>query len=85
LFTIGGLVHDKAANGPPQAGIQVAIKGTGLFSTTDAQGRYVLNGLASGEHTLVAWPADGKPFEKKIFVPSSEGSYDLVTCAEDTK
>lgn len=73
---IGGTLRDKAH--APAAGIQVAIKGTGLFATTDEQGRYTLGSMQPGEYTLVAWPAEGKPKEKKITVPPANGAdYDL--------
>ncbi|MEW5989158.1 MAG: Pvc16 family protein [Chloroflexota bacterium] len=72
---IGGTVRDGGR--APQAGIEVAIKGTGYFSTTDEDGRFWLGGMLPGEYTLVAWPAEGKPREKKIIVPAAEGDYDL--------
>ncbi|MCI0725274.1 MAG: Pvc16 family protein, partial [Chloroflexi bacterium] len=54
MTTIGGTVWDKSA---PQPGVQVAVKGTGLFATSDAQGRFALGSLPPGQYTLVAWPA----------------------------
>ncbi len=71
---IGGTVRAKSE---PQAGIEVAVKGTGLFTTTDTQGRFTLGSLPSGEYTLVAWPPEGKPREKKVTVPAEDGDYDL--------
>ena len=81
MVYIGGTVYKKAEKGSvpaPLEGIQIAIKGTGLFSTTDENGRYVLGSLAPGEYTLVGWLSDGKLLEKKIVVPSSTGDYDLI-------
>lgn len=78
LVTIGGLVLDKAKDGTPQAGIDVAIKGTGMFATTNNEGQYVLGTVPPGDYTLVAWPAKGKPKEKKVTVPADEGDYNLV-------
>jgi hypothetical protein len=69
---IGGIVVKDNA---PQAGIEVAIKGTGFFGTTDAQGCFMLGSLSPGDYTLVAWPARGKPKEKRITVPSAD--YDI--------
>lgn len=85
LSFIGGTVRDKAQDGAPIAGIEVAIKGTGLFDTTDEQGRFTLGSLPRGEYTLVAWPPEGKPKEKRITVPAitedgkpaTDGNYDL--------
>jgi len=78
LVYIGGTVWDKAQAGAPQAGISVAIKGTGWLSTSDEQGRFTLGGLPAGRYTLVAWPPEGKPREKKINVPpAAAGEYDL--------
>jgi hypothetical protein len=74
LVYIGGVV---AKEGKPQAGIEVAIKGTGLFSVTDARGRFTLGGFAPGDYTLVAWQAKGKPKEKKVSVPSGNCDIDL--------
>jgi hypothetical protein len=76
---IGGTVRDKAQDGVPQAGIAVAIKGTGLFDTTDEQGRFTLGSMPPGEYTLVAWPPKGKPKEKKITitVPVKDSDYDV--------
>lgn len=74
MFDIGGTVRQK---GQPQSDISVAVKGTGLFSTSDALGRYVLSGLVAGEYTLVAWPEKGSPVEKKITLPNGKESYDI--------
>ena len=70
-------MHTKAPELKPLAGIDVAIKGTGLFAKTDEQGRYTLGSLPTGEYTLVSWPLKGKPNEKKIAVPAQDGNYDL--------
>ncbi len=74
---IGGTVRHKSKGNPAQPGITVAIKGTGLLSTTDDQGHFHLGSLPPGEYTLVAWPDEGKPKEKQVIVPASEGNYDL--------
>jgi hypothetical protein len=74
MIFIGGTLWDDDA---PAAGINVAVKGTGLFTTTNDEGQYTLGSLQPGEYTLVAWPEDGKPKEKKISVPPEDGDYDL--------
>jgi hypothetical protein len=74
---IGGTVRTSGPDKPPIPGIEVAIKGTGLFDKTDELGRFILGSLPVGEYTLVAWPVEGKPKEKKITVPASDGDYDL--------
>jgi hypothetical protein len=74
---IGGTLRKKGKDGAPVAGIDVAIKGTGYFTTTDQQGRFTLGNLHQGEYTLVAWLEGQKPVEKKIQVPLVEGDYDL--------
>jgi hypothetical protein len=82
---IGGTVREKEKGGAPVSGIDVAIKGTGLFATTDDSGHFTLGAMPGGEYTLVAWPAEGKPREKLIVVPSvdedgrpaTDGDYDL--------
>lgn len=81
MIDIGGTVRDLAQEGAPLAGIEVAVKGTGLFTSSDEQGRFVLGSLPPGEYTLVAWPSGEKsgkkPAEKKVTVPASKGDYDI--------
>lgn len=77
MVTFGGAVRDEET-GDPQPGLQIAIKGTGYVTTTDADGRYVLGSLAPGEYTLVVWSEAGKPVEKAITVPAEDGEdYDM--------
>jgi len=71
-MTIGGTVTKKEE---PQPGLEVAIKGTGLFGTTDADGQFTLGSMPAGDYTLVVWSADGKPKERQISVPAA--NYDL--------
>ncbi|MCB8942771.1 MAG: DUF4255 domain-containing protein [Ardenticatenaceae bacterium] len=72
--TIRGTVTQ---NSQPQPDIQVAIKGTGLFTTTNEEGQFALSPLEAGDHTLVIWPASGQPQEKTISVPAPEYNIDL--------
>jgi hypothetical protein len=66
MVDIGGTVWNAEVDSQPIQGIGVAVKGTGLFDTTNAQGHFVLGSLPPGEYTLIAWPTEGKPLEKKI-------------------
>jgi hypothetical protein len=75
---IGGIVRAASASQPPLRGITVAVKGTGLFDTTNEAGRFTLGSLPAGEHILVAWPPEGRPVERKITVPLHEGNYDIT-------
>lgn len=77
IHLIGGMVRSKEAGNRPLAGISVAVKGTGWFSTTDDQGRFLLGGLPGGEYTLVAWPQEGKPVERTVMVPARKGNYNI--------
>jgi hypothetical protein len=77
MVTFGGAIRDEET-GDPQPGLQVAIKGTGYITTTDADGRYVLGSLAPGEYTLVVWPEEGKPVEKAITLPAEDGDADSL-------
>lgn len=78
LCFIGGVVRRKDKDGPVVAGVEVAVKGTGLFATTDDQGRFGLGSLPPGPYTLVVWPTEGKPKERAITVPGASGEYDLA-------
>jgi hypothetical protein len=75
---IGGQITESGRAGAPIPGIEVAVKGTGLFAKTDLEGRFVLGSLPPGKYTLVAWPDKGKPKEKKISIPEKEGNYDMA-------
>jgi hypothetical protein len=74
---IGGTVRAKDGGNSPVAGVNVAVKGTGLFSTTNTHGQFTLGSLPVGEHILVAWPEEDRPVERKITVPAREGNYDI--------
>jgi len=78
LVQIAGTVRAKSENQAPLVGIDVAIKGTGFFATTDDTGRFKLGSLSPGEYTLIAWVKKGKPEEKAITVPAKDGDYDLA-------
>lgn len=75
MHTLGGTIRGKDKK--PQSGVEIAIKGTGLFATTNEDGRYVLGTVPSGDYTLVVWSGEGKPKEKKISFPASEVQFDF--------
>ena len=77
LVYFGGSIREKGNDKNPLPGIQVAVKGTGYFATTDQRGHYHLGGLLPGEYTLVIWPPKGKPVEKLVTLPAGEGDYDI--------
>lgn len=73
MVSIGGTVRDASNPAASLPGIEVAIRGTGHFATSDENGRFTLGGLSPGDYTLVAWPKKGIPKEISITVPSTEG------------
>jgi hypothetical protein len=77
--SIGGTVRTGDDQKTPVSGLSVAIKGTGFFTTSDDQGRFVLGGIPSGDYILVAWPSDGQPVERPITIPlhNQAENYDL--------
>jgi hypothetical protein len=77
LVYFGGTIRAKEDSQEPLAGIQVAVKGTGFFTTSDKEGHYRLGGLLPGDYTLVIWPATGNPIEKQVILPAGEGDYDV--------
>jgi hypothetical protein len=77
---IGGIVWNKSQAGAPLAGIEVALKGTDLSATSDAQGHFILGYMPPGEYTLIAKPVNGKLIERKITVPLKDkiDNYDIT-------
>jgi len=76
MVFIGGTVRlrkDKT----PLAQAQVALKGTGMVTTTDAEGRFTLGSMPPGAYTLVVWTEEGKPTQKGLSVPAEDGDYDV--------
>ena len=72
---IGGIVTNK--KDVPQAGIEVAIRGTGFMTTTNEKGQFQMHGIDPGEYTLLAWAATGKPKSRKISIPAKDGDYNI--------
>ncbi len=83
FYFMGGVVRtsEKAKTNPgqPQAGIPVAIKGTGWVTNTDDQGRFRFGPVVPGQYTLVAWPggSGAAPKERTVSVPAADGNFDL--------
>ena len=77
LVAFSGTVWETGEAGQPRPGIEVAVKGTGLFTKTDTEGRYELGSLPPGDYTVVAWPDKGKPQEKAISLPNGDGDFDF--------
>lgn len=75
MHFIGGAVRDH--QGHSKAGVEVALKGTGWFSTTDDDGRFILGSVPTGEYDLVVWLPEGKPVQRRILVPTEGDSYDM--------
>ena len=50
VLTIYGIVKDRA--GEPLKGASVVVIGTSLEATTDPEGKYLIEGLAGGTHTV---------------------------------
>jgi hypothetical protein len=76
MVTIGGTVRSEPDK-QPFAGLEVAIKGTGFFTSTDSEGRFTLGSVPPGEYTIVLWKPDGKIQQKKVTIPSEDGNYDM--------
>jgi hypothetical protein len=78
LIYFGGTLRYKKDGQNPISGIQVAVKGTGIFTTSDAEGRYRLGWLPAGDYTLVIWPPTGNPIEKQVTLPAKADDYDFL-------
>jgi len=78
LTFIGGTVRNRNQNGAPVADLEVNIAGTGLYTRTDAQGRFRFGGLLPAQYTLVVQSPQGQPQSKRVSVPIQAGEdYDL--------
>jgi hypothetical protein len=67
LGTISGLVSD-AQTGEPRAGTTIAIVGTARGAIADAQGRFVIGGVAPGSVTLRARLFGYKTVDRQVVV-----------------
>jgi hypothetical protein len=76
--TIGGTVRNRAAGDAPLAGVEVALKGTGLYTRTDAAGRFRFTGVIPGTYHLVVAGPEAEAPPREITVPAPAGAdYDL--------
>lgn len=62
----------KSTFGEALAGVNVFLKGTTIGATTDAQGKFEIKNITSGEHTLVARFLGFETFEQSIKLTSSQ-------------
>lgn len=72
---IGGVAHRRGEPDDVIEGVTVSLVGSGLSSTTGADGRFSLGGVPRGEHVLHAISGQGAEAERPIVVPSE--SYDI--------
>jgi hypothetical protein len=77
LLYFGGTLRTQKDGKNPISGLRVAVKGTGQFTTSDAEGRYRLGGLPPGDYILVIWLPTGKPIEKPVTLPAEADDYDV--------
>jgi iron complex outermembrane receptor protein len=64
--TVRGTVTDQA--GGPVSGVSLVLEGTGLGTTTLAQGTYEFRGIASGSYTLRTRRVGFKPMSARVTV-----------------
>jgi hypothetical protein len=69
MHRFGGKVLD--ADGEPQRDTWVTLPELGLFASSDAQGRFVLNRVPAGKHQLLARSRDGAEAKAEIDVPGA--------------
>jgi Pvc16 N-terminal domain/Carboxypeptidase regulatory-like domain len=67
LHRLGGTVRD--ADEEPIAGAWVALPETGLWTATDAEGRFLLNRIQPGRHEVVVRTATGEESALTVDVP----------------
>jgi hypothetical protein len=58
-----------AADGTPVSGAWVAVEDAGVLAVSGEDGRFLLRGLTSGEHTVVARTVDGQAGEATLTTP----------------
>ena len=74
MYAFGGQIWQ---DGRPLATAEVRLKGRGMATVTDTDGRYRLRGLPAGEHTLIIQLADGTAVERPLTIPEPQGNYDI--------
>jgi protocatechuate 3,4-dioxygenase beta subunit len=74
LSHVGGVVRD--ADGEPVADAWVAVPGLGRMTTSNADGRFRIPGVAGGTYAVKVRDATGREAEAEVTVPS--GMLDVV-------
>jgi hypothetical protein len=69
LHRVGGTV--RAADDVPVAGAWVALPESGLWASTDRDGRFLLNRIHPGEHSVVVRTAAGEEASARVMVPGA--------------
>lgn len=80
MIDIGGQVRERGSKGKPIGDIEVQIQNTGLYTRTDAQGRFRFGRIwfTDEEVTLVADPNGPRRTEHKTQVVATKlGQYDI--------
>ena len=75
LQRFGGVVRD--AEGGPVANAWVVMPDLGRWSTSDREGRFLFDGVRSGEHRLVARTATGEEASGTATVPGGGADLEL--------
>jgi hypothetical protein len=69
MHRTGGTVAD--GDGQPLGDVWLALPDSGLFTSSDAKGRFRFDRLAPGRHRLVARTADGRETAADLDVPGA--------------
>ena len=80
MHRIGGVVTDS--EGEPAANAWVTLPESGLWTSTDAKGRYRFDRVTPGTHRCVARAVDGTEAELEIEVPSNKTDLQLGSSAK---
>ena len=65
----GGTVAD--GDGEPLRDVWIALPDSGIFASSDANGRFLFDRLPPGKHRLVARAADGREASAELAVPGA--------------
>jgi hypothetical protein len=69
MHRTGGTVAD--GDGEPLRDVWVTLPDSGIFASSDADGRFRFDRLAPGKHRLVARTADGREATAELDVPGA--------------
>jgi hypothetical protein len=75
MFLIGGTVSSGTR---PIANAWVRLDGTSRIVTTDADGRYLIDRIQPGTHTLTVRAVGFKDATRPVQVPQPDGEYDIA-------